>query len=240
MLTISFSTLPLGSSAQDGGRVVNNLSWHHEVLWVIYTIAADSAFVVTVAYFSFFFRLRFSVPGLFDIPRHTVYTLLMLVDTLISHVPVRLFHFIYAYIFGAAYVLFTLICILSEANGLLSKPLFYPSLDFSDEPLKTTAWLSLFLVVGIPVGQMIYFLFYKMRVMFIDSWFTSSGGTVQTKCKILHSTYDHEAAPTHTLSTSCISTQHITIYSLAFCLLTQYRNQQFLLSKCLLSRGSPI
>ena len=34
----------------------NRLSWHHEVLWVLHTLASNSSFVCLIAYFTFFFQ----------------------------------------------------------------------------------------------------------------------------------------------------------------------------------------
>lgn len=143
----------------------NHLSWHHEVLWVLHTLAANSSFVCMIAYFSFFFEEHYTYVGLLDLPRHVLYLFLMIVDTLASHIPVRLMHVMYAYIFGAAYVVFTIVFILTEVKvDLRLNPIVYPSLESGDEPLMYTAYLSIFLIVGFPVAQIFFFLIYKFRV----------------------------------------------------------------------------
>lgn len=147
----------------------NHLSWHHEVLWVLHTLAADSSFVCMIAYFTFFFEVRYTWLGLLDIPRHVLYLFLMIVDTLASHIPVRLLHVMYAYIFGAAYVVFTIVFILTEVKIDLSlNPIVYPSLEAGDEPLLYTAYLSIFLIAGFPVAQIFFFLIYKLRAWIIS------------------------------------------------------------------------
>ena len=147
----------------------NHLSWHHEVLWVLHTLAADSSFVCTIAYFAFFFKVRRTFLGLLDVPKHVLYLVLMIVDTLASHIPVRLFHVMYAYTFGAAYVVFTIVFILTEVKIDLSlNPVFYPSLESGDEPLIYTAYLSIFLMAGFPVAQLFFFFLHKFR-----SWLIS-------------------------------------------------------------------
>ena len=147
----------------------NQLSWHHEVLWVLHTLAADSSFVCTIAYFAFFFKVRLTFLGVLDVPKHVLYLVLMIVDTLASHIPVRLFHVMYAYMFGATYVIFTIVFILTEVKIDLSlNPVFYPSLESGDEPLIYTAYLSIFLIAGFPVAQLFFFLLHKFR-----SWLIS-------------------------------------------------------------------
>ena len=147
----------------------NHLSWHHEVLWVLHTLAADSTFVCMIAYFSLFFEEQYTWVGLLDLPRHALYLFLMIVDTLASHIPVRLMHVMYAYIFGATYVVFTIVFILTEVKiDLRLNPVVYPSLESGDEPLIFTAYLSIFLIVGFPVAQIFFFLIYKYR-----AWLTS-------------------------------------------------------------------
>lgn len=139
------------------------------MLWVLHTLASNSTFVCTVAYFAFFFDERSSYVWIFYIPRHSLYVFLMIVDTLASYIPVRLLHVVYAYIFGAAYVMFTLVFILTEVKvDLRLNPSMYPSLESGDEPLIYTAYLSIFLIAGFPVAQIIYFLIHKFRTWYIS------------------------------------------------------------------------
>lgn len=142
----------------------NRLSWHHEVLWVLHTLASNSSFACLIAYFTFFFKERYTFIGVLDFPRHVLYLILMIFDTLASHIPVRLWHFMYAYIFGASYVVFTIIFILTEIKVNLGlDPAVYPSLEIGDQPLIYTAYLSIFLIAGFPLAQILFFLIYKFR-----------------------------------------------------------------------------
>ena len=148
----------------------NRLSWHHEVLWILHTLASNTTFVCMIAYFSFFYEERYTVIGLLDFPRHVLYLILMTVDTLASYIPVRLWHVMYAYIFGAAHVVFTVIFILTEIKiDLRLNPVVYPSLEVGDEPLIYTAYLSIFMIAGCPVAQIFFFLIYKFRARLASS-----------------------------------------------------------------------
>ena len=159
-----------GEEEDNWGAGKNRLSWYHEVLWVLHTIAADTSFVCTVAYFSLFFEQRYTWDGLLDIPRHVLYLLFMIIDTLCCYIPVRLLHVVYANIFGAAYIVFTLIFLLTEVKAdLRLNPIIYPSLESENKPLLYTAYLSIFLIGCFPVSQAFFFLLYKFR-----AWVTST------------------------------------------------------------------
>lgn len=87
-----------------------------------------------------------------------------IVDTSVSYLPVRLMHVIYAYIFGAAYIVFTLVFILAEVKfDQLLDLIEYPALESGDEPLMYTAYMSIFLIAGLLVAQLFFFLIYKIR-----------------------------------------------------------------------------
>ncbi|XP_001637456.2 protein rolling stone isoform X1 [Nematostella vectensis] len=143
----------------------NMLSWQHEVLWVLHTISIDSSLVLVVAYFSMWYDPDVNtVSGLLDIPHHAFPFILLVVDVFVSGIPVRILHVIYGNVFGAAYVVFCLVYIITEVPDMRSDPRTYPSLMFSDRPVIYTAWLSIFILGGFFVSQCLFYLFYKIRV----------------------------------------------------------------------------
>lgn len=159
-----------GEKDESVSPYTNRLSWHHEILWILHTLASNSTFVCMIAYFVFFFEERYTIIGMLDFPRHVLYLFLMMVDTFASHIPVRLWHVMYAYIFGACYVVFTVVFILTEIKIDLSQdPEVYPSLEFGDKPLIYTAYLSVFLIAGFPVAQIFFYLIYKFRACLVSS-----------------------------------------------------------------------
>lgn len=100
---------------------------------------------------------------------YALYLFLAIVDTMASYIPVRLMHFMYAYILGATYIVFAIVFILAEVKiDLRLDPSAYPLLESDDEPLIYTAYLSIFLIAGLPVAQIFFFLIYKIR-----AWITS-------------------------------------------------------------------
>ncbi|XP_068709150.1 uncharacterized protein [Montipora foliosa] len=148
----------------------NDLSCHHQLLWVLHTLAFSSTFVSMVAYFAFFFEVRYTFLGLLDFPRHVLYLVFLIVDTHASYIPVRLWHVIYAYVFNGAYVVFTVVFILIQTKiDLHREPLLYPSLESGGKPLIYTAILSLCLITGSPVAQIFFYLIYRFRACLLSS-----------------------------------------------------------------------
>ncbi|XP_031553154.1 protein rolling stone-like [Actinia tenebrosa] len=149
---------------------LNLLAWHHEVLWVLNSIAADTSVVVLVAYFSFWFHgLHFTIAGYIDLVQHIAPFLVMFIDSFVHGFPVRLLHVIYANIFGAVYVVFTIIYILTEVPDLKGNPTTFPSLEFGNTPIIYTAWLAVYIGVGFLVAQLFFYLMYKIRCALIKS-----------------------------------------------------------------------
>ena len=142
---------------------VNVLSWYHEVVWVCHTLAGNSSLVVLVAYFSFWFRHDVSYEGYVDMMQHILPFLTMVIDSVIHGFPVRLLHVVYANVFGFAYVVFTLVYILTEVPDLRGEPTVYPSLEFGSQPVIMSAWLSVFILVGFLLAQSFFYLMYKLR-----------------------------------------------------------------------------
>lgn len=70
------------------------MAWFHEALWVIYNIAAVAALLVTLTFWSLLFRLVNNLRAL-TVVVHGMNSVLMIGDTVLSSIPVRLFHVIY-------------------------------------------------------------------------------------------------------------------------------------------------
>ena len=142
----------------------NYLSWGHEVSWLLYNLAANNSLVLTAAYYGLFFTVKpFEFHFIIEILRHSLYTFMMIFETLFSRIPVRIFHFVYSYMFGAAYVSFVLLYIHTEKQDEQGNPLSYPSLDYTSRPLWYTVWLAVIMVGGLPISQFFFWMVYKFR-----------------------------------------------------------------------------
>ena len=84
------------------------MAWFHETLWVIYNIAAVAALLVTLTYWALLFRLVNNLRAL-TVVVHGVDSVLMIGDTILSSIPVRLLHVIYPMFYSITYIVFTVI-----------------------------------------------------------------------------------------------------------------------------------
>ena len=140
------------------------MAWFHEALWVIYNIAAVAAILVTLA----FWTLTGPNNGVraFTVIYHGVNAIFMVGDTMLSSVPVRLFHAIYPMLYCIAYIIFTVI---HWASG---GAYIYPLTDYTGRPLfSAVSHLCLFFI-GIPLFQTMLFGLYRLRV-----WMKTKCGT---------------------------------------------------------------
>ncbi|KAL9982955.1 hypothetical protein ACROYT_G005070 [Oculina patagonica] len=133
------------------------MAWFHEALWVIYNIASVAAMLVTLAFWLLIFNGNNKIIGV-AIISHGVNSIVMIGDTMLSSVPVRLFHVIYPMLYCIAYIVFTVIY-WAASGGFI-----YPQTDYTGQPvLSAVSQLCLFFI-GIPLCQTIMFGFYKLRV----------------------------------------------------------------------------
>lgn len=140
--------------------------------WVIYTIAANVAFPVTVMYWSLVHR-----PGSgFDsvtFNAHALNSVVVVVDTMLSCVPIKLLHIIYPVIFMASYAIFSLIYWACGGTDPHNKPYIYPALDYGAHPGRAAIIVCLFVVIGDVLSQLVLFALYQLRM-----WLKSSSHTV--------------------------------------------------------------
>lgn len=129
------------------------LFWYHKALWVLYNIASTAAVLVTIAFWTFFGGA--SAMSLFT---HGINSILAVVDTMLSSVPVRLFHVAYPMLYFIVYVIFTVI------YWAAGEPFIYPMTDYTGEPvLSTVTAVCLFFVVT-PLCQASIFALYCLRL----------------------------------------------------------------------------
>ena len=129
------------------------LFWYHKALWVLYNIASTAAVLVTIAFWTFFGGA--SAMSLFT---HGINSVLAVLETMLSSVPVRLFHVAYPMLYSIVYVIFTVI------YWAAGEPSIYPMTDYTGKPvLSTVTAVCLFFVVT-PLCQASIFAIYCLRL----------------------------------------------------------------------------
>ena len=139
------------------------MAWFHEALWVIYNIAAVAALLVTFTFWSLLFRLVNNLRAL-TVVVHGVNSVLMVGDTMLSSIPVRLFHVIYPMFYSIIYIVFTVIYWAVGGTSYFDKPYIYPQTDYTGRPVLSAVSQICLFFVGLPLCQSVLFSFYMLRV----------------------------------------------------------------------------
>jgi len=128
--------------------------------WLLFCIACPIAILVTLTYFAALFphkNLDY-VPEV-DINLHLINSVLVILEFTISALPVRLLHVVYAFSFGLAYVIFSVIYwSVDHANYL------YPGVLDWNAPVTSAVVSVVLLFVGIPLMHLILFAIYQLRM----------------------------------------------------------------------------
>ena len=134
----------------------DNTPWFLKLAWLVNTIAVPTTGVATVVYWSMLYRPG-DVVDASSVHIHGMGIFLVLVDVLISRVPVMLFHIIYPTAYGAAYVIFMGIYYWAEGtNPIDGGRYIYQLIDYGRQPWIATG-LSIAMVVGMSVSFLVVF-----------------------------------------------------------------------------------
>jgi len=134
------------------------MSWYHKALWVIYNIASAAAIMVTLSFWLLLFSARNGVSAI-TVIFHGVNSVVMVGDTMLSSIPVRLFHVIYPMLYCIAYVLFTVVYWAAGGPNYI-----YPQTDYTGKPVFAAVSQLCLFFIGIPLCQSVVFGFYRLRV----------------------------------------------------------------------------
>ena len=139
----------------------DNLLAHHKAFWFIYTIAANVGVMLSIGYWTVIYD---GEPiGVRNVSKHILNAVLMLVETVVSSVPVRLYHTVYAMIFSALYIAFTAIYWAAGGTDEKGNSYVYKALDWSNVNATITIIIPVFLVVITPLMQLLIYGLYKLR-----------------------------------------------------------------------------
>ena len=134
----------------------DNTPWFLKMAWLINTIAVPASGVTTVVYWSLVYMPGDAVDAS-SVHVHGVGVFLVLIDVLVSRVPVMLFHFMYPTAYGVAYVIFMGVYYAAEGtNPIDGGRYIYQQVDYGRQPLTATG-LSVALVAGMSVSFLVLF-----------------------------------------------------------------------------------
>ena len=139
-----------------------------KVSWIICDIASNIAFPVTVMFWSLVYK-----PGDFDfvtLNSHALNSVLIVIDIMVSSIPIKLLHVIYPIIFITVYMIFSIIYWACGGTNPYGEPYIYPALDYSGHPKRAAIIICLFLFVGNAMSQLLLFGLYELRLKLNRSW----------------------------------------------------------------------
>ena len=136
------------------------IDWDVRLLWLLFILAANITLFVTIIYFTMVFPKQMHKMDIVNIQVHALNSLTILDVLLFSAIPVRILHAIYPILFGVVYVIFSVV------YWALDKPnhVIYPSILDWNQLTRTLSLVALFLLVVVPVLQLLLFGLYRLRI----------------------------------------------------------------------------
>ncbi|KAK4473653.1 hypothetical protein MN116_003004 [Schistosoma mekongi] len=121
----------------------NNEPKFYQPLWFMYNLSSTSMFVICVL---FWFELSNSPLDVFaswqSRVKHSLTAILVLIDTCLCAIPVRMIHVIYPFLAGFIYCLFTYLFWLLGGSGPYNKGQIYPAINWSTPQSTVLACLG--------------------------------------------------------------------------------------------------
>ena len=137
------------------------LRLEHKLLWLMHVISANGGLFVTAEYWTILFKDHAVDAN--SITKHALNSVFMLIDTCLSSIPVRLVHWLYALLYFAVYLLFSVIYWQLGGTNVQGKPYIYSALNYDHFKAKTGGVLVGFLLLVLPLLQLFLFGVTKLR-----------------------------------------------------------------------------
>ena len=135
-----------------------------KISWLLYVISANNSLLITAGYWTL--RILFEVDEPIDgnnITKHTLNSVLMVIDTFLSSIPVRLFHSVYPLLYVIVYIAFTVIYWQLGGTNYEGEPYIYNLLDYNNFEASTGCIIACSLLLVQPVLQLMLLGLVKLR-----------------------------------------------------------------------------
>ena len=128
--------------------------------WFLFAMGSSYAIIVSTLFFAVLFPLRnLDYVDEWGIIYHVMNSVAVILEFLISALPVRLLHVVYVMFFGLAYVLFSIIYWAVDHTHVI----YSPGFDWND-PVTSAIVSAIVVFAGALVVQIILFGIYQLRV----------------------------------------------------------------------------
>ena len=143
------------------GRSFDSISWYHRILWILFTISTETAVAITLLFWTVLYNSGMDI-GDDDIAMHLLNGLLAYFDLWITGIPVRIYHFYLACLFGCVYSGFTGIHYATLVISNATSPI-YPVLDYSSQPSTAILFAVLCPLILAPIVHLFFYGSYLLR-----------------------------------------------------------------------------
>ena len=140
-------------------QVPDDLSFLVKLDWLLFNTACCSEIFVSVFYWSFIYWYIVEKTSLLvDIHMHAVNALVVILETVLTAIPVRLLHVVYPVLFGLCYMIFTIVFWSIDHSHVL-----YGAILDWNSPGVSAAVASCIGLVALPVIQLSMWSLFKLR-----------------------------------------------------------------------------
>ena len=149
------------------GKKIDNLKWYHKVLWVLFTVAIDSALAVVLTYWVLIYSPQNNIDDVFghiNVVVHVLVCVTALLDIVVTGIPVRFYHLIYSVLAIAVFIVFTAVYNVADGgNNIDNGTYIYVALDYDNNPGTASAYAVLYPIVVFPIFHTITYIIYIIR-----------------------------------------------------------------------------
>ncbi|XP_041349791.1 protein rolling stone-like [Gigantopelta aegis] len=154
-------------------RAVNNdnavkMPWFLKVVWLLFNISNAIGIEISIIYWGLIHDVEWGLAGYRILPflTHGMNTLYIVLNLLVTGIPVRLLHFWQPLTFGLVYGVFSLAYTMAGETNDMDEPFIYSILDWNKRPGLTAGILCGASIGAVLVHFLLYCL-YKVKMVFV-------------------------------------------------------------------------
>ncbi|BFZ10380.1 hypothetical protein BsWGS_13419 [Bradybaena similaris] len=167
-----------GQFTVDKGLKMHTSTWYLKLLWLMYNVISSCNIVITVVYWVVGYHAASS--DVVSVEVHTINTAFIILNLMVTAMPVHMLHFIYPTIYAALYCLFNYIYTAAGGTDLSGRAFIYSFIDWG-KPFPTAVVVTLGILLAVPVGHVLLFAIYTLRV-FVYSKVNSASYSLRDSC----------------------------------------------------------
>ena len=133
-------------------------AWYICIVWAMWSTVSTAALGVSIVFFLFLYPLsdHHHHIGLINLQVHIVNSVIVVIERIVSDVPCCLMHVVYPMLWGASYVVFSIIYWAGDHSRII-----YPIILDWNHPLVVVCYMLLFFFLFMPSLHVFLFLIYK-------------------------------------------------------------------------------